>query len=394
MGLLKIALFSTLFVLPLGVLIRIPIYQNAFLYPIDISVAAVALLVVFKARSNWRSHLSFRFIKPLGLFLLLAVLSLVINAHRYTTEEFIVSALYLVRFIAYSSLLISLIGYTFTFLTSYRKFLALSGFVVVIGGFLQYLLYPNLRNLYYLGWDEHLYRLFATFLDPNFLGAFLVIVLLLHMYLCITSSNKRYVWAAAGFLTFIAILLTYSRSAYVMLVVSLLVFLFFLGLKRIAAIALILVCVGVFVLPKNVGGEGVNLLRTQSIVARYQTYEVAIKTIRSNPFFGVGFNAYRYVQDRSSDEGIDHAGAGVANSYLFVTATTGLIGLMAYLYFLYSLLRFGLAQKKQEKALIVGILGGIFVHALFENSLFYILIAAYMFLVIGSFLVKNSKVRT
>ena len=51
----------------------------------------------------------------------------------------------------------------------------ISGSLIVLLGFIQLMFYPALRNLYYLGWDEHLYRMFSTFLDPNFAGAFFVL---------------------------------------------------------------------------------------------------------------------------------------------------------------------------------------------------------------------------
>ena len=49
--------------------------------------------------------------------------------------------------------------------------LLFSGLVIVGLGFVQYFFYLGLRNLYYLGWDEHLSFIFQL-LDPNFAGAF------------------------------------------------------------------------------------------------------------------------------------------------------------------------------------------------------------------------------
>ncbi len=82
-------------------------------------------------------------------------------------------------------------------------------------GLIQFFMYPDLRNLMYLGWDPHYYRLFSTLLDPNYMGLLLVFTLLMGFGI---FTKKHSVWIIAGQLvTFVALLLTYSRSSFLAL---------------------------------------------------------------------------------------------------------------------------------------------------------------------------------
>ena len=106
------------------------------------------------------------------------------------------------------------------------KKLMVSGAIFIVFGYIQYLFYSNLRNLYYLGWDDHLYRLFSTFLDPNFAGIFLVLILLLTVqYFFLERKTKiKIVIAMFSVLALIALYLTYSRSAFISMVLGVSIF--------------------------------------------------------------------------------------------------------------------------------------------------------------------------
>ena len=81
-------------------------------------------------------------------------------------------------------------------------------------GLMQFFLYPDLRNLMYLGWDPHYYRLFSTLLDPNFVGIILVLTLILGCGLW-KKKQKNFFLMIGQLIGFVSLLLTYSRSSYV-----------------------------------------------------------------------------------------------------------------------------------------------------------------------------------
>jgi len=137
--------------------------------------------------------------------------------------------------------------------------------------------------------------------------------------------------------------------------------------------------------------EGTNLFRSTSTKARIGSTENALLIFQKNPFLGVGFNTYRYAQKRYklvnsfNKWEIDHGGAGTDNSFLFILATTGIIGITSYSFLWIKTLL--LAKKNLGKNNIAPVLiassVGLFVDSFFINSLFYPFILAWMWIVIG-----------
>jgi O-antigen ligase len=269
------------------------------------------------------------------------------------------------------------------------------GLIILLAGFAQYFLYPNLRNLYYLGWDEHNYRMFSVFLDPNFAGAFFVLFFLLTLWLFYNKdSNKeaplRLFAALLSVLCLLAVFLTYSRSAILMLIASTITY-FVLIKKKIFLILLpIIIAVALLMLSPTFNKENTNPLRVTSSFARIDSYNNAFKIIKDHSLLGVGFNTYRYALQsyglRSANTQFpNHADAGVDNSFLFIFATTGLVGLAAYLFIWAKLLetQYLLIGKYSLPVVFVASFAGLTVNAFFINSLFYAPIMLWMWIIAG-----------
>lgn len=390
MGLLKIVLFITVLLFPLGELARIDSGNNIAVKANDLLVGVVFLIGLLSYRKQVKKLLAVPFFKPFVAFTSIAALSLVINAFHLQQHQVIIAGLYLFRWIAYGSLLFFLVPLERTYKRTIEKIMVVGGGVIVFLGFLQYIFYPNLRNLYYLGWDEHLSRLFSTFLDPNFIGIFFALYLFFLGYMLFRTIEKRQWLQATGFLlltatTCIALLLAYSRSALLTFVFGAVFFFFIVGKKKVILILLGVLIFGIILSPLSFQSEGTNLLRTASSEARIEEAQKAWKIFLNNPVIGVGFNAYRYVKGENNQNSAsiaDHAGAGTDNSFLFVLGTTGIVGFLAFLYFLFSLGKTAVQQKrKSEKALLVSTLGGLLVGSLFVNALFYVFLLEWLLLV-------------
>ncbi len=399
MGILRILFLLICVTFPFGVLIRISFTPQAHIYPVDLAVVLFVLVGVYlslgkKDFSKW--------LYPFSFFVLAAAISLIINMYWLSAREGIIASLYLIRFCMYL-LLIPIVSTQFKkkdvgfLMTS----IVLSLFSTVILGILQYFLYPDLRNLMYLGWDEHLYRIFSSFLDPNFASVIFVICFWLIVSL-IRKQKKKSVWTyvlgAMSVLTFLAILFTYSRTGYLSFGVSAVLFFLIEKKYKLLLIILGLFIVGILAIPKNYQSEGVNLLRTASVYSRLESFQTAQTIIIENPILGVGFNAYRYAQERYTDEPnltISHAGAGVSNSYLFVLATTGIVGFTAFIYAITRLvneLRKILKKDQVFGSTIIAVFGGILAGSFVENIFFYsfVLIALFILLGIGR-IIKDDK---
>lgn len=376
-------LFLVSFILfPLGEIIRIPIAKDIVVKPLDIAVGLTTLsYIVHIAIKREITKTSLKF--PILSFALIAGFSLLLQINNLSFNQFLASVLYVIRWVAYAGIFFVVSSFDIQFKRKLLVWLIGVGIVFLILGFIQYIFYPDLRNLYYLGWDEHLYRLFSTFLDPNFTGAFLVLFLLLTLYRSLPILSA---------LIILGILLTYSRSAYLMLLVSGGLFLILQKKFKIILGLLTILVIFITVSIWSVSSEGTNLLRTTSSISRIDSAKDAIVIIKSSPILGIGFNAYRYaLQKRSSQNPTialeQHANSSPDTSILFVLATTGIIGFLAYVYMWFQIMKIALHNLKQHPkgvaSVFVASTVGLFVNSLFINSLFFPSFMLWMWILLG-----------
>ena len=394
MGLLKIFFTIFIFIFPLAELGRFQ-FPNGVAFSINEIILVILIFSWLIHKINKKETVGKSLIlKSSVIFAGIAFISLLLNISNLSLDKLFVSFLYLLRWISYLLLFFIVKDFDINYKKKIPYFMLFSGAIVVLGGYIQFFLYPSLRNLYYLGWDEHLYRMFSSFLDPNFLGTFLVLLLMLilgflYKYLRERKLYLSLILSVLGITTLIATYLTYSRSALVMLIVSLASFLFLIGKKKIILISILGLILIIFLIPKSFKTEGTNFLRTASSEARIGSAEIAFKIFQGSPFYGVGFNAYRYSQNKygldNKDWMITHSGAGTDNSFLFVLATTGVIGFASFIYFILSF--FVLAKKNLKKnifsIILFSSLAGLIVNSLFINSLFYVFILEWIWIIGG-----------
>lgn len=401
MDLLNIIFSIFILSLPLGEIARFDFGNGIALRLNEILLAIVVvlwLLTQFKKRKK-----NFFLGKPILIFTAIALFSLLINIRNLSILSFFVSFSYLVRWGLYASLYFVASSLDIKHKKKSLILMLISGVIFVFIGFVQYFLYPSLRNLYYLGWDEHLYRMFSSFLDPNFAGVLFVLILLIIIGLILhfkkLKDPKYLLFIFLGVITLGAVYLTYSRSALLALfsgVLSLLI----LEKKTRWILLLVFISILVFaVFSRNFNIENLNLLRTASVKARLDSYSKAILIIKENPVFGVGFNSYRFAQERYgfnlNYQYPSHAESGTDNSFLFVLATTGIFGLIAYLYLWIKALK-GLYLKNKEKNNFQNLISkitfasliAVFIGSFFINALFYPFIMEWIFILLGLSLVK------
>ncbi len=395
MGILKLLLLLLFVAFLTGEGLRIPLGFDMVIKPLDITVFTLFVYYVFFSIKN--KSIASPFLKPFLVFSFFAFLSLLFNVKNLTTQTFFVSFLYLIRWIMYGSILFLLSKTDKTFKQSIKTMLILCGSAMVLLGFIQYFLYPSLRNLYYLGWDEHMYRMFSTFLDPNYAGTFFVLFFLFLLNLFFTYSfvqqrNKKIGIGLLAVLTLLAVFLTYSRGALIMLLVSTIIFLILLKRERLIVILLCSFLLFFLISYQWFHIENINLLRVASSAARIETMNNSLKIIKDNMLFGVGFNSYRYAQIRYGFRSKSllmesHADAGVDNSFLFLMATTGIVGMTCYLFFWYKVVRktYQLIRKKKDyfPIAVFSSIIGLFVNSLFINSLFFPELMIWMWVIIG-----------
>lgn len=414
MKLIKRLIFLYFLIFPLGQLTRLPLSalggQLIKLPEVHIYLTDLAIAGLVGYWLGWKLVKRSKFVSPpltspIFLFSGFAFLSLVFNTPLLSGREVGVAGLYLVRWIVYAG--VYFVVYDLIHNPKVKtlnlnpptggQILSLligAGVVSAIFGLLQYFFLPDTRFLYYSGWDEHYYRLIGTFLDPGFTGMIYVLALILLIsFYWEEFSKKKSLFTMPALrdsfgmhfslvaICYLALVLTYARSAYLAYLVSMGV----IALKKKAPkffVTVFLILLATILFLPRPSSEGVQLERKASTFARVSNWQRTIKIAKDYPLFGVGFNAYRYAQRDygflGEDWQVSHAGAGADSSLLFVLATTGIFGFGAYFWLWWKIL-------KTHNLIVIASAFALLVHSLFNNSLFYSWIMAWMWVLLGVF---------
>ena len=366
-----ISVISVILVLSIlaGQLIKFPLFGIQGPTLLDFSAFLICLFGIYK--------LKFKLKKPdsiiiYGLFfILIALLSLIFTPLHLTFSEFMISFSYTLRFLIY--LLFFWIIYSGVFKEfkkNIRFTLLFSGIGLSILGLLQFVLFPNLQSLQNQGWDPHYFRTVSTFLDPNFAGAYFVLTLLLLIQnFAIAKKWNLFIFT----IVYIALLTTFSRSSYIMFLISGIILSILRKSRKlfISTIILFAILMLGFYLYTLLVAKPRGIDREQSASYRLGTWENGLAIFQKSPILGVGFNAYKYALDKyhlSDSQFLQSRGATTNDSsLLYVLSTTGIVGFLIYSLFLFSIIKQGLINNK----FLVAAIFGLIIHSFFANSLFY-----------------------
>jgi len=379
----KAIIFFFLVVFPFGQLLRIEVSVAELSFPIlavDV-IAIISLIRVLVVRQKMppiaKYFLSFWVV---GLFSL--VMSFTVLSPSITTKGF----LYLVRLLSYGSLfLVSIKALNGKYKNNQLKSLLAVCIFVAIFGWIQYFFYPNLTSLAIYGWDDHLYRMTSTFLDPGYTSIILVFGFLVSVsnYL---NENKKMALLLVVLLA-LSVAFTYARAGYLALIAGVIALGVLTRKIKFSLIATFLFLVTIYFLPKP-GGEGVDLTRTASIGKRLANYQETREIIKISPALGIGFNnicAYKKKLP-SASTGL-HSCSGADSSILFVLATTGVVGFIVFLDFGKRV--FNHLGKDNYSQVFVASIVALVVHSFFLNSMFYVWVMGYL-AILYSLAIKKS----
>lgn len=384
LGYPETALLASIGSIVLGQLVRLPIGDSAIL-PNDIILPALVAGWILKKLVSRRWELRQHSLTlPIALMLLVMFLSLVINIGREDTKEWWNGALYFIRWVEYLALFwIGLdVFRTHARAKKYLNIIIGTGVILAILGFIQLKVFPDFSFMVPQGWDPHVGRLLSTWFDPNFLGGLFVLLIAIAASVALYTPfrQSRWLWIATGIMS-LATVLTFSRSAYVGLVVALGI----IGLVRsrvalfLGALAMISVVMFVpRVQERVIGIRSVD----ETAQLRLVSYRNAFTVIGDHPLLGVGYNLYKYVQVEYNflETTNEHSASGSDSSLLTIWVTTGTIGLVIYLWLFLSMMVEAWRTWRDQRlprqwqgyglGLVAG-LSGLFAHSQFVNGLQY-----------------------
>jgi len=319
----------TFFLFSLGQLGRVSFFNqqvNFYLYEVLMGILLLFYFLKLKFTPLKKLFDSQQWIFWGFIYLLI---SFFVKFFDYSLFENIVSFLYLLRLFFYFLF--------FTYLYFYyqkkeKKDLVLGflifSFLTIIFSFVQFFLYPNLRNLAYLGWDVHQNRVFGVFFDTSVAASIYGLFFLFWL----NYKNTRYLWLLPPL--FLLLYFTYSR--FVIFSFFLTLFLFFLkksSLRYFFITLVFLIFLLIFFPQKS--GVGVNLNRFFSIESRIKENILGIEMGLKNLLFGIGYNRIRFFRQKNnflwqSDFNIYHGASSFQSTYVTLFVATGVVGLLFF----------------------------------------------------------------
>lgn len=386
----------------LGELVRLPIGPGNGILPNDILVGLTVGLWFFDRLFIKRTLPHNPLILPFVTFSGIAFVTFLNGSTDLSLSETVKSGLYLVRFVEYFMLTFVVfdLAHHKYFQTKILNILFASAFLIAIFGFIQLKIYPDFTRLAMeQGWDPHQNRLLSTWFDPNFVGGMLAFVICLITCKIVYSRHFKtklpLIILAAILLS--ALFLTYSRSAYLALIIGV----GLIGIFKSKKIIIYGLLALILLLPLS--------SRTQDRIADLyysaksflvETYELpdpsarlrldswgnALTIFKDHPLLGVGYNTYSSAQlsyGFMTDEN-HHATTGSDSTFLTILATTGIIGVVIYSWLILAILWF--SAKNTKNLLSFGFFSGFFgilIHSVFVNSLLYTPLLIFIYTALG-----------
>lgn len=283
---------------------------------------------------------------------------------------------------------------------------AVSNLLICFNGFYQYVVgHEFIHGQPFDG------RISSSFRQANDYATYLVVVTVTLFYLLLYISRVcRKVshpggegdqllsfflaWRTRGMILILSVAslislgMTYSRGAWVALILC--VFLF--GVRNWKTLFSSIIVVSIFLVlfyPKlnenRPSITDINTFNTYNNRLRYWSRSICI--IKDYPVLGSGVNTYSSVQWRYSEGwgGYPH------NSYLQMTAETGIVGLFSFLWLLFSLYKSSFKnlkkmQRPELRFLLISFLAGLsglLIHSFFDTTLYSVQLSSLLWLLMG-----------
>lgn len=315
---------------------------------IDALFMLIVLVYMLNVIMNYDSRM--RFIKgvrgfardsltlAMGLLFLIMVVSTV-----YATDK-VMSLKESLRFLYYI-ILFFIIKYEISskkILKNIIKFYIFTCSIISVYGIVQFFTKFGVKRDFIYNVDRYAVgvRIPSTLENPNSLGAFLILVIfpLIMMAFCEENKKKKVVYSILSLLILSNIVLSFSRNAWLGLIVGMVLLIVICNWKAI----FIFLAGGVMASFIPVIRNRLYDFRSISGDGRVQLWKAAVEMIKDHPVLGVGNGNYytlygEYVKKYPELNYHDHKHFPVHNSYLKVQSELGIAGIISFLAILISI---------------------------------------------------------
>ncbi len=400
-GLIIVALLPVI-----GELARMPLFADHGMLISDFAIGVLLAVWLIQKISLQEKIADNFFLSPLLFFTGMALFSLLQSFAFLKPVEVFSGAFYLLRFVEYTFLAIIITDKIKTGKQARQLlyWVIFSALLIAVAGFIQLQIYPDLGKLVKFGWDPHQNRLVSTWLDPNFAGGLfaLMVSLLLGIFIYAKGFMKKLGLLLIMTIFAIALILTYSRSAYLAAGLGILT----IGLlksRKTLVIAIIIGLAAFSVLPRVQERTNDFIHSAQSLIfntaenpdptarLRIKSWDQTFQLITKRPWLGSGYNTLRSVkvQEGFVENTEIHSASGSDSSILTILATTGIFGLISFLWLYLNVLKQSFRNWRVSTfapgyglgffAGMIGLIG----HSFFVNSLLFPHIMIFIWILAG-----------
>ncbi|HSX39223.1 MAG TPA: O-antigen ligase family protein [Candidatus Saccharimonadales bacterium] len=351
--------------------------SNIYVFDFAVGLFALYGLVI---QLNKSKYIIPTYLVGFVIFTFFAFITLIPSFFKLENFELLTSVFYLIRWLLYLLAAINIFNMLKSGEITYEqlvKSILLAGVFVAVTGFIQLVVLPDFEKLDpSLGWDPHKNRLASTFFDPNFVGGFLNICLAFALGYFVEKKqqiSKSFLITSIS-ITGLAIFLTFSRSAWAMSALTILIFGMFKSKKLLFA-ALLIAFLTFFAVPRVQTRISGVTDPADSAHFRLTSWQNALTIAKDNILLGVGFNTFRFAQkdygffDAGSLGG--NSGAGTDSSFLLILATTGIFGFILFVFSYFWPIIEVFTKKNPFLLTFLSISLGILLQSQFINAIFY-----------------------
>ncbi len=252
--------------------------------------------------------------------------------------------------------------------TKKRLYLVIAGIVIAAAGLIldsgfQYFTGIDLFRHFAMNGD---YRLRASFGNANDLAGWLILAI--PLLITLAFFNKRQnkyltlIFSITGILSIACLILTYSKAAFLgfLLICILLLFYFKKRKQFISLLLIIVLLVGYISYKKGYVMDLFKVNTSVSVLVRKDLWTRGILMVADYPILGSGPSTYvsligRYSKDWQPNTAYPH------NSFLHIAAETGIAGLLAFLWIIFTLVKevFKKLKRNRDNPELVGLSLGI-----------------------------------
>lgn len=313
------------------------LYILLILSIVFIPAAYLYVAAVFVVQMSRKEYTTLKSIKSNKLLVTIFICIVVGVAF---SDYILISSLYgLMMLICLYSIGMTTVNMNYTDFHNIKKVIYIVSVIVFIIGILQFLNPQFVMPKKWVDGEEFQLkkRIFSTFFNPNIFGFYINIILLIVCGTIKSHGNDKLEMTVFA-LGIICLFLTFSRTAWLSLIITLIISGILFNKKYFKFALIIALVIISFDKILSIGrSDPSKVLEDSSFLYRFEIWEACFKIIKDNIITGIGFGTlFKYVTTYSDvvKSNIEHC----HNIYIQVLTETGIIGLSGFLIVLYNLI--------------------------------------------------------